>query len=433
MRIVQLTPGAGGDFYCENCLRDGALIRAVMSAGHEMLAVPLYLPLRTEQVTPGADAPIFYGGVNVYLQQRFKLFRHTPRWLDRIFDSRSLLRRVARKAGMTDASLLGETMLSSLRGEQGRQVKELKRLTDWLAQNPRPDVVCLSNVLLAGLTRRIRAELNAPVVAMLQDEEGFLDGLAEPYRERAWELLAERAGEIDAFIAVSEFYARRMIDRLGLPAGKVSVVRLGIETSQYAPAERAPSPPAVGFLSQMTVGKGLPTLVEAFIRLKAMPQNAELRLCVAGGSTAADEPCLAAVRARIDAVGLGDDVEFHEAIDHQGKQRFLHSVSLLSVPTARGEAFGLFVLESLASGVPVVLPRHGAFVELVEATRGGVLCEPNDPAALADAIESLLANPARAHEMGRRGREVVNRDFSAEKMARGVVHAFEETIRRAHT
>ena len=425
MRIVQLIPGAGGTFYCENCLRDGAAVRTLHAMGHDVLAVPLYLPPRSEQTSPDNETPLFFGGVNVYLQQRWELFRRTPRWLDRLFDCRALLKRVARRSGMTDAALLGETLLSMLRGEDGRQAKELDRLVGWLSEGPRPDVVCLSNALLLGLARRIREQLHAPVVCMLQDEQIFLEGLADPYREQAMELLRQRAAHVDAFVAVSEFYAREMVRLLGLSAEKVFVVRNGIDAADYAPAPAAPNPPAIGFLSQMTRAKGLATLVEAFVVLKREPRHAALKLRVAGGSTRADEPYLRDVRRRIDEAGVADDVEFIEHIDRRGKQGFLQSVSVMSVPTVRGEAFGLFALESLASGVPVVLPRHGAFIELVEATRGGLLCEPNDVEDLARVMQSLLDNPGRAREMGRRGRQAVQRDFTTRKMADGMIRVFE--------
>ena len=427
MRIVQLTPGAGGNFYCENCLRDGAMVRAVRAAGHDMLLVPLYLPPRTEQIVPGAETPVFFGGVNVYLQQKWGLFRHTPRWLDRIFDARPLLRWAARKTGATNARLLGQTTLSMLRGEDGRQVKELRRLVDWLIADGRPDVICLSNVLLAGLVPRIKAELNVPVICILQDEDGFVDSLGRPYSRQAWEMLSERAAEIDAFVPVSHYYAEQMCRRLSLSreGGWVQVVHVGLDATDYGPADEPPDPPAIGFLSQMCRSKGLDTLAEAFAILKRNPAHQRLKLRIAGGKTAADEPFLRDIRRRLERAGLAGDVEFLEEFDLKAKQRFLRSLSVMSVPSRQGEAFGLFVLESLACGVPVVLPRHGAFVELVEATGGGVLCEPNDPAALARAIEPLLQEPASARQLGMAGRDAVLKDFTVQAMADGMMRVFD--------
>ena len=97
---------------------------------------------------------------------------------------------------------------------------------------------------------------------------------------------------------------------------------------------------------------------------------------------------------------------------------------MFSVPALYGEAFGLYVIEALAAGVPVVQPRTAAFPELIEATGGGVLCEPGDPQALAEAIEELLLDPARARALGEAGRRAVFEKFSAEAMARDMVQAY---------
>jgi glycosyltransferase involved in cell wall biosynthesis len=433
MRIIQLTPGAGGDFYCENCLRDGTVVRTIRARGHDMLMVPLYLPLRVEQAVPGAQAPMFFGGINVYLQQRWSLFRHTPRWLDALLDSRALLRRVARKAGMTKSSVLGESTLSMLRGADGLQVKELDRLVDWLADQPRPDVVCLSNALLSGLIPRIRERLGAPVVCTLQDEDGFIDALGPPYAEKAWELLRGLAKQTGAYIAVSRYYADVMRRRLDVPEGKVHAVLNGLDATEYAPATLPPDPPAVGFLSQMAESKGLELLVEAFIRLKRTGQFGSLKLRIAGGRTDADEACIARASKRLKDEGVVEDAEFLDTFDAQGKREFLRSLSVMSVPTIKGEAFGLFVLEALACGVPVALPRHGAFVELVESTGGGVLCESNDADALASALAGLLDDPDKARGLGAAGREAVLRDLTAERQAEGVLEVFESIAKGSDT
>ena len=77
MRIIQITPGTGS-FYCGTCLRDNALVAELRRQGHDALMVPLYLPLALDEAPTAGDAPLFYGGVNVYLQQKSALFRKTP-------------------------------------------------------------------------------------------------------------------------------------------------------------------------------------------------------------------------------------------------------------------------------------------------------------------------------------------------------------------
>ena len=128
MKIVQICPGSGDNFYCENCLRDAALVKALRKLGHDVLMVPLYLPLQADKVEQVSNAPLFFGGVNIYLQQKLSLFRRTPRWIDRWFDSRGLLEWAGRKAGMTNARDLGETTISMLEGEDGRSSATIAEL-----------------------------------------------------------------------------------------------------------------------------------------------------------------------------------------------------------------------------------------------------------------------------------------------------------------
>ena len=425
MRIIQITPGAGTNFYCENCLRDNALALELRRMGHDALMVPLYLPLAVDGPDSTRGVPIFFGGINVYLQQKSSIFRRTPRWFDRLFDARWLLRWASRRTEMTNARDLGEATVSMLRGENGRQVKELERLVAWLSAQDRPDVICLSNILLAGLVRRIKAALGVPVFSMLQDEDGFLDGLPEPYRQDSWQVLAERAAEIDGFLAVSRHYGGLMQRRLSLAPGRVHTVYPGIEPARYGPAAAPPSPPTIGYLAQMRPAMGLDLLVEAFLAVRARGRVPGVRLRVAGGHTPGDRPFVEAVRERLAAAGAAGDVEFLPVPDRQAKPEFLRSLSVLSVP-ARGEvAFGIFVLEALASGVPVVEPRAGAFPEILEATGGGVLVEPDNVEALAAALEQLLAGPAEARAMAEQGRRAVLERFTIQRMAENVLRVFD--------
>src|SRR4030042_1342483 len=310
MRIVQITPSAGDSFALENCLRDIGLVRAMRKLGHDVIMVPLYLPLPVQKGEAISTAPIFFGGINVYLQQKSSLFRKTPRWIDRLFDSPRLLRWVGRKAGMTSANDLGRTTIAMLQGGGGRQIKELDRLVDWLGGGDnKADVICLSNVLLAGLARRIKEKLGVPIVCFLQDEHGFIDGLARPYSDQAWEILAQRSKDVNAFVAVSRFYADFMRQRLKLDAGRMRVGYVGISLEGYSPRQREPETPTIGFLSQMCSDKGLDTLVDAFVilRKKGELKNAGLR--VAGGHSASDKAFLQGIRDKLVSCGLAGHVE----------------------------------------------------------------------------------------------------------------------------
>jgi len=401
MRIVQITPGSGDSFYCENCLRDAALVKAMRRLEHDILMVPLYLPLQSDKAEPLSNAPIFFGGVNVYLQQKFALFRRTPRWIDKLFDSRRLLEWAGRKAGMTSARDLGETTVSMLEGEDGRQVKELDRLVDWLqAEEQKPDVVCLSNILLGGLARRIKDRLGVPVLCLLQDEDGFLDGLTSPYAEQAWEIVRRRARDVDGFLAVTDYFGRTMQERLSVEPARMHVVHMGIELNDYTPPDTRPAEPTIGYLSRMCPQHGLDTLIEAFILLKKEPALASARLRISGGRYASDEPFIEQMRQRLRAAGVLDDVEFLDTFDRDAK--------------------------------PVVEPAIGSFPETIEMAGGGVLYEPNTAEKLAESLAALLSDPEAVGRLGAEGRAGVCKAFDIERTARDMVDVCERMARKGN-
>jgi glycosyltransferase involved in cell wall biosynthesis len=285
---------------------------------------------------------------------------------------------------------------------------------------------------LIGLARRIKAQTVASVVCTLQGEDTYLDSLPEPDRQTAWETIAERADDVDAFIAVSRYHADLMCDRGRLPTDRVHVVHNGIRLDGYekgAPRREA-DPLILGYLARMCPPKGLETLVDAYIALRTRDRIKNLKLRVAGSQTAADRPFVARLRERLAAKGLEGDAEFLPNVDHAEKLAFLQSLSVLSVPATYGESFGLYVIEALAAGVPVVQPRHAVFPELLEATGGGLLCTPDDPNALAEAIEQLLLDPQRARALGEQGRQAVRAHFSVERMAENVLKVFEQAAVR---
>src|SRR5580693_5772306 len=99
MRIAYITAGAAGMF-CGSCMRDNTLVTALRGQGHDALLVPTYTPIRTDEADV-SEQRVFFGGINVYLQQKFAFFRHTPWLLDRLLDAPRLLRWVSRFAMRT--------------------------------------------------------------------------------------------------------------------------------------------------------------------------------------------------------------------------------------------------------------------------------------------------------------------------------------------
>jgi len=414
--------------YCGGCFRDNALVAALRRAGHETLMVPLYLPLTLDEPDQSAGTPIFFGGINVYLEQKSTLFARLPGWLHRALASPRVLRWAAGRAARTRAADVGDLTLSMLRGEEGRQARELDELVAWLKQGQPPAVVCLSNALLVGLARQLQRELRVPVVCLLSGEDTFLDALPESVRAQAWDALSERVRGVDLFVAPSRYYASLMTRRLRLRSAQVRVVPNGISLEGFNPAPALPQPPVLGYFARMCPEKGLDTLVDAYLRLRRRPAGRDLRLHVGGGCGPSDEPFVRGLRRRLEEAGAGDHVRFFPNVDRAGKEAFFRSLTVFSVPALYGEAFGLYLLEAWAAGIPVVQPRHAAFPELVEATGGGVLCAPGDAAALADAVEGLLADPSRLRELGARGLAAVERGFTIESVAVQMAGVFAEAV-----
>jgi glycosyltransferase involved in cell wall biosynthesis len=431
MKIVQITPGSGDNFYCENCLRDAALVKAMRKLGEDVLMIPMYLPIQSDKDEKLSSSPIFFGGINVYLQQKIRLFRRTPRWIDKIFDNAKLLEWVGRKSDMTTAKELGETTISMLMGEHGKQTKELERLVGWLAeQENKPDIICISNVLLVGLVKRMKEALSVPIVCLLQGEDDFLDNLTEPYARQAWQIASERAKDVDAFISVSDYYASVMRERLKLSEQRVYTIHIGISIEDYEPIDSLPAKPTIGYLSRMCHDKGLDFLVDAFIKLKKKETLSDAKLSIAGSKPSSEREFISGLEQRLESSGFREDIRFWSDFDFNSRRPFFSEISVLAVPERKPVAYALYVLEALASGVPVIEPAVGAIPELLNITGGGILYEPNDLDELVDALERLLADKDYASKLAKQGREAVLKYFNIEQNARKTISLYEELVRQ---
>jgi glycosyltransferase involved in cell wall biosynthesis len=411
--------------FCGSCLHDNTLAAALTALGHEALLIPCYTPLHTDE--PDVSyRHVFLGGINAYLQQKLALFRHTPRFFDRVLDARPLLRWVARFAVRTQAQELADLAISVLRGEHGRQRKEVNRLVHWLADDLKPDIVLFSNVLLSGIVHPLRQRWNVPVLATLQGDDIFLDALPEAPRRVALQLVRDHCREIDGFIATSRYYADFMAEYLHIPREGIDVVYPGLNLNGHG-LPRSPrdgTPPTIGYFARICPEKGLHNLVEAYCRLRQAPDAPRVRLHVSGWLGDNHRAFFQEQKGRLGAAGLLDDFAHVESPDHASKVRFLQSINVLSVPTSYREPKGLYVLEALANGVPAVQPRHGSFPELIEATGGGVLVEPDNPADLAQALRRLLDDGAERDKLGQRGKQAVFERFHAQAMAEATLGVF---------
>jgi glycosyltransferase involved in cell wall biosynthesis len=438
VRIAYISAGAA-HMYCGSCLHDNALVAALQRLGHDAVLVPIYTRLRTDEPDVSIER-VFFGAVNVYLQQVAPPLRHVPAALARLLDRPRLLALASRLGGATDPARLGALTLSILRGEEGRQAGELDKLIGWLRDSFRPDLVHLTNSMLAGFARRLKAELGVPVLCSLQGEELFLDALHEPSRGEVLAVLAERARDVDLFLAPNRFYAEFMASYLGVEPARVAVVRLGINLSGHGGAGAggaaggveedrlagAGRPWVIGYLARIAPEKGLHLLAAAFREVAAALGAGRVRLHVAGYLQ--QRRYLRKIERQLAAWGLAGSWRYFGEVTREEKIRFLGGLDLLAVPTVFREPKGLYVLEALANGVPVVAPRHGAFPELLEETGGGVLVAPGDPAALAAALVELLQDPGRRERLGRAGREAVGARFGDETMARATLALYEQCL-----
>ena len=166
-------------------------------------------------------------------------------------------------------------------------------------------------------------------------------------------------------------------------------------------------------------------LADAVILLAREGKSPGVRLRLMGGSTSADAPLIRALRRRFSSAGLAESLEIETCFGPRDRALFLGGISALSVPVLRGEAFGTFMLEAMAAGVPVVQPRLGGFPEVVQDTGGGILYEPNTAEALAAALGRLLSDREGSRAMGSAGRRAVAERYTTARMAAELEAAFE--------
>lgn len=431
MKVLYLTAGAAG-MYCGSCLRDNALAAELLRQGHDVTLLPLYTPTLTDEPNVSSEKT-FFGGISVYLEQHSALFRHTPRWLDKLWDSRFALKAASKQSIAVDPDSLGELTISMLKGTGGHQRKEISKLVDWLKTQPAPpngfEVVDMQNSMLIALAQPIKEATGLPICCTLQGEDLFLDGMREPHHSQALELIHEHAKYVDAFIAVSAYYADFMSGYLGIPRNKIHVVPLGINLKDYEGQQgkrkrQEDEPFTIGYFARVAPEKGLHVLAEAYRLLRQRDDFPPARLEAAGYLAPDHKPYLQEIENKLRAAGLAAEFRYHGAVEREAKINFFRSVDVLSVPTTYPEPKGLSVIEAMASSVPVVQPSHGSFPEIIARTQGGLLCEPNDAASLAETIYSLWKNPELATDLARQGAAGVRQHYSVRQMADSVVEVY---------
>lgn len=412
--------------FCGACMHDNTWTRAMINQGAEATLIPTYTPIRVDEQNM-TGSPVFLGGINVYLNYRSRLWRRLPRFMKHWLNTPWIINLATSFGVSNDAHELGALTVTLLEGEQGPELMEIEELAHYVGEQLQPDVVCLSNALLSGTIKTIKQHFSGPLFCILQGDDVFLEELGEPYRARALELIRQNVQQLDGVLVHSDYYRDFMSDYLDLPKDHFQKVLLGIDLEGHngTPSENPNEPFTIGFFARLCKEKGLHNVVQAFeIFHKAHPES---RLCVGG------------------FLGKESEAYFHETTDHlialndsykywgspdslAEKVEFYKSLSVLSVPTDYHEPKGLFVLEAMANGVPVVQPAHGAFPELIEQTEGGLLVPPGDPQALADAWERLYQDTEYRSKLAWQGYERVRQFYSAELMAEESLQFFQKRV-----
>ncbi len=414
--------------YCGSCLRDNILAKSLMDAGHDVLLIPTYTPTRTDEKNVSRGR-LFLGGINIFLQQHFNFFRKTPKFLDRILDFKPLLRLVARLGISVDPADLGGLTVAMLQGADGPLHKEIEKLVHFLSKDVSPDIVTIPNSLLIALAPAIKKELNVPVVCTLQGEDLFLDGLIEPFHNQAMQIIREQAAYVDSFIAVSHFGAQHMAEMLDIDRERIHVVPLGINFEGFTRRnDNDLNPFTIGYLARIAPEKGLHVLCEAYRCLREKSGAAESRLWAAGYQPPEHKSYFEGIKNNLTEWGHLDHFHYHGELNRHQKQDFLEGLNVFSVPAPFEDPKGLFLLEAMAAGIPVVQPRRGAFTEVIETTGGGLLVEPDNPEALALAFLDLWENPDLRKALGDKAFHGVREHYSLASMAKNTVDVFQSIL-----
>jgi len=384
MRILFIVPGSGDPFYCGNCFRDNLHANALRRAGHEVIVMPLYLPLKHDSFK--GNTPLFFPATSFYMAQKFFTRKNMPRWMNNILNSNAALNIAASFSGSTSAGGMEGLTLSMINGDDLPFNQYVSNLVDWIKNQEKPDIIHLSSSLVIGIAKAIKQQMDVPIVCSLQDEEVWIDNLEEQYAAVAWQGITENLRYIDRFVASSEFYKNVAFQRIS-QIMEIDIIYPGINREKYYSANY-PENPTIGFFYRMNSENGLHIAAEAFVRLKEKNNIPNLKLKVGGGYTSIDKKFLKQVKKML--YPFLEDVIWSDSYSLDDHQRFYKEITVLSVPLTFNEGVGLYLCEAFAAGRPAVEPATGSFPEITE--EAGILYESNNSDVLADALEKILIN-----------------------------------------
>jgi glycosyltransferase involved in cell wall biosynthesis len=429
MNIVYLITGSGGSFYCGNCYRDMLFLRAIRKVpGITAKAIPLYLPPDKSNTDTGFDDKVFFGAISMYLREKVSIFKNMPSFFDKFLDFTPFLKLAARQAGTTRTEGLEELTLNMIEGDSAFQPAEVKRLVKYLTENGKPDIIHLSNALILGLARQLKKNMDVKVVCSLLNEDDWIDEMAEPFRSKAWEMIAIEAKYVDRFVTPSSYYRDLFMSKTGLDASNIDIVPLGFEPEENDLIRSETRPPAVGYFCRVNAHNGFDKLVDAFIELKKNNAIPDLTLNVCGGYTGDDKPFVSAQIKKIRENGFEKSIRIYPEFQGNKKAEFFNEVDVISVPVRKYDGYGLYIIEANSAGVPVVQPATGAFPEIIAMTGGGITNHTDTIEGLTVALTSILTDRKIRETLGKAGYNGVRSELSLAKMSEGLKDLYATTM-----
>lgn len=408
-------------------------VRAIRKVpGIQARAIPLYLPPdKTTLEESGFDNNVFFGAISMYLREKVRFLRNMPAILDKFFDSRLFLRLAAKQAGTTSTEGYEELTISMIEGDNAFRKEEVDRLVKYLVKDGKPDIIHLSNALILGIARQLKKRIDVKVVCSLLNEDDWIDDMAEPFRSRAWKMIAREAGYVDIFITPSKYYMELFKSKTNLKCDNVIVVPLGFDPEKDMVSKPQREPSAIGYFSRINSYNGFDKLVDAFIELKKKNLIPGLTLNVCGGYTGTDKPFLLKQIKKIKEAGLAKSTRIYPEFQGNKKMEFFNDVDVISVPVRKYDGYGLYILEANCAGIPVVQPATGAFPEIIETTGGGILYSPDTVQDLAESLYNLLSDQELLSRLGTNGGKMVRQELSLDKMSVRLSEVYNKTINDA--
>ncbi len=426
MHIAFVTAGGAGMF-CGSCMQDNAIARALMQLDCEVSLIPTYTPIRVDQENM-SQTPVYLGGINLYLDNSLGFWKHLPRPLVSWLDHPRVIKWATSFGIKNDGADLGPMTLSMLNGESGPMQREYQVFVDHLVDDLKPDVILFTNALLSGVMPLLNKRYSKPIFCLLQGDDLFLNQLPAQYRQTSIDSIRKNSEQFAGFITHTRVYADLMSEFLGIDRNRFLQIPLSVDVEAHEVQDRSTSPsntPKIGYFARIAPEKGLLELVQATRHLHEAGIDFELH---AGGYLGPQHRSYFK-KIQSEAKFLGDRFQYiGSPAQHSEKMEFLRQLHLLSVPANYEEPKGLYLLEAMAAGIPVVQPRRGSFPELIESTGGGLMYEPGNSRDHANSLRQLLENPELHLQHRNSGLEGVNARHTSKEAAKALLKICRDSV-----